>query len=78
MKKNKLLITMFASVVLFFGVTESKSQGINFEATYTVSVNNNGVFLVSTCNNNSGSACNMPGSIHRADITAIIGAIKIR
>ena len=76
MKKNKLLITMFASVVLFFGVTESKSQGINYEVEYSISTTSNGIYLVTTCNSNSGSECNMPGSIHRSNISAILAAIR--
>ncbi|MCH6200309.1 hypothetical protein MMU07_12020 [Aquiflexum sp. LQ15W] len=75
MKKNKLLITMFASVVLFFVVTKSKSQGINYEVEYSISTTSNGIYLVTTCNSNSGDACNMPGSIHRSNISAILAAI---
>jgi hypothetical protein len=76
MKKFKLLIMVFGVITLFFGVSESRSQGINYEVEYPISATSNGIYLVTTCNSNSGSACNMPGSIHRSDISAVLAAIR--
>jgi hypothetical protein len=75
MKSLKLVSVMFFIVAFFGSISSSKSQGINYELEYSLSSTSNGLFLVSTCNNNGGSACNMPGSVHRTDVSWLVGFI---
>lgn len=77
MKKRNLFFSALALIAMLFAAQESKSQGINYELEYSVQATSNGVFIVSTCNCNSGNACNMPGSIHRNDISALLAAIRM-
>jgi|GEM_PF-1568253 len=75
MKKIKILSLVFFMAAFFGFIESSKSQGIAYELEYSLSSTSNGLFIVSTCNSNSGSACNMPGSVHRTDVSWLLSFI---
>lgn len=74
MKKISLMAAfLFASVA--FGSSEISAQSTWYEVSYSTSVTSSGIYLVTTCTSIPGSACNMPGSIHRTDLSPILQAL---
>jgi hypothetical protein len=52
------------------------SPEIWYEIEYSTQVTSSGLYLVTKCTNIPGSACNMPGSVHRSDISSILSIIQ--
>lgn len=52
------------------------SPEVWYEIEYSTQVTSSGLYLVTKCTNIPGSACNMPGSVHRSDISAILSIIQ--
>lgn len=76
MKKINLTAVCFCLMMFFmalsplnsFAQTVEESDPIKYECEVTLQFTSKGVFLKSTCNNNPGTCCNMPGSVHRAPV----------
>jgi hypothetical protein len=73
----KKLFSFLFSIALLFAVSGSaNSQTTWYEIEYSMSITSSGAYLVATCTDIPGSACNMPGSIHRSDVSAVLFAIR--
>ncbi|TFV96263.1 hypothetical protein E4S40_08555 [Algoriphagus kandeliae] len=73
------VLGLFLFSVFFINVTEIDAQSSStwYEVEYTTSITSSGIYLVTTCTNIQGSACNMPGSVHRTDLSPIISRIGV-
>ncbi|NVJ87007.1 MAG: hypothetical protein HWE15_11920 [Algoriphagus sp.] len=81
MKKTILKLGVLSAYlfgVFLVNVSEIDAQTSNtwYEVEYTTSVTSSGIYLVTTCTNIPGSACNIPGSVHRTDLSPILAAIR--
>lgn len=75
----KLGILSLGMMGMFFeSISEAEAQTSStwYEIEYTTSVTSSGIYLVTTCTEIPGSACNMPGSVHRTDLGPILRAFK--
>jgi hypothetical protein len=73
--KKVFLIFAFLLAVMAFKSGETNAQSTWYEVSYSTSITSSGIYLVTTCTNVPGAACNMPGSVHRTDIGPILAAL---
>ena len=72
---KKLFSFLFAFTLLFTVSGSAISQSTWYEIEYTVKTTSSGIYLVTTCTEIPGVACNMPGSVHRSDLGAVLGPV---
>jgi hypothetical protein len=75
-KKMKKVASLLFSLLFMFMISGNTTAQSNwYEIEYSMSYTSGGIFIVTTCTSIPGSACNMPGSIHRSDIGPILAMI---
>jgi len=82
-KKSALILicTAFIGSAVFFNfgnIQEAKSENPTwYEIEYTTSTTSTGFYLITTCTNIPGSACDSPGSHHRTNISWVLGFLGL-